>query len=577
MSAYLLDIKTKVDAIAAAGTRLDPEDVILYTLNGLPATYQSFKTAIRTNLQPISLDDLYSLLCTEEQNLLQETIKELNATHLTDSTKALTATRGRGSGRNNRYRGRRGRGTRTTSGRGSNNPDRNVTCQICFKLGHSASRCWHRSDLNYQSALIGTTESTAATDWYLDSGASSHLTADPSHLSNPAPYSGNSQVIIGNGHHLPIQHTGNGILPTPSGNLVLNNIHQVPNLSFNLLSIYQLTRDNNCTVSFNCHGYQIKDTMTNRILLQGPCHRGLYSVRSKQPASDLALISIKTVPDLWHLRLGHPANTTLQHLSVLSQICTKLSNNSCNTCHVAKSRQLSFPVSNSITTHSFALIHSDVWGPSPTISLQGFRYFVTFIDDFSNFCWVFPLAHKSEVTNKFILFSKMVKCQFNSNIKIVRTDGGGEYLNNTFKQFCQQQGIQHQYTCPYTPAQNGVAERKNRHILETIRSLLIHANAPPTLWVEALHTAIHIINRLPTTTLKHNTPFKKLYNKSPSYNHLKTFGCLCYPWLRPYSKSKLSTLSIPCVFIGYASQQKGYRCLDPTTNRVFTSRHVIFT
>ncbi|PKU79126.1 Retrovirus-related Pol polyprotein from transposon TNT 1-94 [Dendrobium catenatum] len=177
---------------------------------------------------------------------------------------------------------------------------------------------------------------------------------------------------------------------------------------------------------------------------------------------------------------------------------------------------------------------------------------------------------------KFQEFYNMIRCQFNKTIKTLRTDRGGEYINNSFQQFCKTSGMRHQYTCPHTPSQNGLAERKNRHILETVRSLLIHSKAPHSLWTHALHTAIHIINRLPTRKLKNKTPHESLYSKPPSYQHLKIFGCLCYPWLRPYAKSKLESFSKPCVFIGYPSTQKGYLCLDPDTNHIYTSRHVVF-
>ncbi|PKU63244.1 Retrovirus-related Pol polyprotein from transposon TNT 1-94 [Dendrobium catenatum] len=315
---------------------------------------------------------------------------------------------------------------------------------------------------------------------------------------------------------------------------------------------------------------------SKRLLLHGPCHNGLYSVSSTKP-QDLALLSIQTVPNLWHSRLGHPAAAILNRLSVNNNhIHNKSHNTMCTTCQLAKSKQLYFPTSVTTTTKPFELVHSDVWGPSHTTSIQGYRYFVTFIDDYSRFCWVFPLTQKSEFFHVFVNFHKFVQVHFNANICTIRTDGGGEYLNKNFKLYCKTWGIFHQYMCPYTSAQNGVAERKNRHILETIRSLLIQSNTPHTLWVEALHTAIHLINRLPTVTIQYKTPFEMLYQKLPSYTHLKTFGCLCFPWLKPYSKSKLSPLSIPCVFVGYALNQKGFRCFDPNTQRIFVSRHVIF-
>ncbi|PKU60205.1 Retrovirus-related Pol polyprotein from transposon TNT 1-94 [Dendrobium catenatum] len=323
---------------------------------------------------------------------------------------ALAAYRGRGRGRNNADRGRRGRGPRSSQPRTDKSSARTTVCQICMKTGHSAIKCWYRADFSYnedsqKTALFGSSEMPNHADWYLDSGASTHLTADPNHLSTTDPYTGSAQVVLGNGQKIPIQHTGKGILPTPSGKLILQNIHHVPNLSFNLLSVHQLTHDNNCIVSFSSNGYQIKDMKSNRLLLHGPCHNGLYSIRSTKPP-DLALLSIQTVPNLWHSRLGHPAAATLNRLSVSnSHIHNKSHSHLCTTCQLAKSKQLSFPTSVTTTTRLFELVHSDVWGNSHTTSIQGYHYFVTFIDDYSRFCWVFPLTQKSEVFHVFCKFS----------------------------------------------------------------------------------------------------------------------------------------------------------------------------
>ncbi|PKU63096.1 Retrovirus-related Pol polyprotein from transposon TNT 1-94 [Dendrobium catenatum] len=170
----------------------------------------------------------------------------------------------------------------------------------------------------------------------------------------------------------------------------------------------------------------------------------------------------------------------------------------------------------------------------------------------------------------------MITNQFNKHIKSFRSDGGGEFLNNNFRSLFKHLEILHQFTCPHTTSQNGVAERKHRHILETMRSLLIEAHLPKALWEDALHSAVYLINRLPSRSLNKKSPYHILYEKPPSYSHLKIFGCLCYPWLRPYNKSKLSPLSISCIFIGYAPLQKGYRCLNPQTGHVYTSRHEVF-
>lgn len=106
--------------------------------------------------------------------------------------------------------------------------------------------------------------------------------------------------------------------------------------------------------------------------------------------------------------------------------------------------------------------------------------------------------------------------------------------------------------------------------------MLQQANLPITFWLEAITTALYLINRLPNSSIHFQIPFHVLYKTSPDYSLLKPFGCCCFPWLRPYASNKLVPRSTPCIFLGYYAHTKGYRCLDPTTNRVYTSRHVKF-
>ncbi|KAI4316002.1 hypothetical protein L6164_024022 [Bauhinia variegata] len=131
-------------------------------------------------------------------------------------------------------------------------------------------------------------------------------------------------------------------------------------------------------------------------------------------------------------------------------------------------------------------------------------------------------------------------------------------------------------TPPHTPKHNGFVERRHLHIVETGLALLSHSSMPTQYWPHALCTAAHLINRLPTPTLNHLTPYEKLLGTPPNYNNLRSFGCLCYPWLCPYTANKLEPKSAPCVLVGYSPTQHAYHCLDPSTNRVYTSRHVRF-
>lgn len=218
----------------------------------------------------------------------------------------------------------------------------------------------------------------------------------------------------------------------------------------------------------------------------------------------------------------------------------------------------------------------DVWGPSPVASFSGFRYYLLLVDDFTKYCWLFPLHAKSEVTSHVQAFKVFVANQFSLSIKAFRSDNGGEFLSKLMSIFFAAFGILHETTCPHTPEQNGVAERKHGHIVETAIALLQQAQLPIQFWLEAVTTAIFLINRLPNSSVNFQVPFHLLYHKSPDYHSLIPFGCCCFPWLRPYVANKLVPRSTPCVFLGYCATTKGYRCLDPVTQRVYISRHVKF-
>ncbi|PKU73081.1 Retrovirus-related Pol polyprotein from transposon TNT 1-94 [Dendrobium catenatum] len=170
----------------------------------------------------------------------------------------------------------------------------------------------------------------------------------------------------------------------------------------------------------------------------------------------------------------------------------------------------------------------------------------------------------------------MVEKQFSTQIKIFRSDAGGEYSSIPFRNFLSTKGIIHQFSCPYTPQQNGLAERKHRHIIETARTLLLQAHLPTQFWIEAVLTATYLINRLPSLTTNSLSPFQHLFKKQPVYTHLKIFGCLCFPWLQHSASHKFAPKSSACVFLGYSSSHKGYRCYQLSNQKIIISRHVQF-
>ena len=137
-------------------------------------------------------------------------------------------------------------------------------------------------------------------------------------------------------------------------------------------------------------------------------------------------------------------------------------------------------------------------------------------------------------------------------------------------------GISHLTTPPHTLEHNGYSESRHHHIVETSITLLSHASLPITFWPHAFTTAVYLINRLPTTILNLSSPYELIFHKSPNYSKLKVFGCLCYPWLRPYTSHKLNQRSKPCVFLGYSLYQSAYLCLEPSTSKIYVSCYVQF-
>jgi histone deacetylase 1/2 len=224
---------------------------------------------------------------------------------------------------------------------------------------------------------------------------------------------------------------------------------------------------------------------------------------------------------------------------------------------------------------AFELIHCDVW-TSPVASASGCRYYLVLLDDYTHFCWTFPMVHKSEVADHIINFFAYARTQFRLPIKNIQADNGTEFVNKTLTCFLTAQGTHLRLSCLYTSPQNGKAERVLRTLNNVTRTLLIHSHMAASYWAENLATTTYLLNRRPCSAIQHAVPFQFLHGKPPDYTYLRVFGCLCYPNLSATAPHKLAPRSTACVFLGYPSSHKRYRCLDLSTRRVIISRHVVF-
>ena len=209
---------------------------------------------------------------------------------------------------------------------------------------------------------------------------------------------------------------------------------------------------------------------------------------------------------------------------------------------------------------------------SPVISVDNFKYYLILVDHYTRYTLLYPLKTKSHVRDIFITFQVLVENRFSQRIGTLYSDNGGKFIALRPHLFAA--GISNLTSPPHTPEHNRVSERKHCHVMETDLSLLTHAGMKNTYWTYAFAAAVYLIKRLPTLVLHMKSPLQKLFGTEPNYAKLRVYGCLCFPWLRPYNTHKLENRSTPCVFLGYSLTQSAYICLQPTSGRIYVSRHV---
>jgi histone deacetylase 1/2 len=307
-----------------------------------------------------------------------------------------------------------------------------VTCQICKIHDHPAQDCWWRyQDDNDDEGPRGDKGVLVAfygvdTNWYTNTGATDHITGELNKLSTHDKYQGWDHVHTASGNGMHISHIGHSVLRTPHSSLHLNNILHIPQASKNLLSVHKLALDNNAFLEFHPFFFLIKDQATRRIQFKGPCRGGLYPlVPISNGSSKHAFIIIKPSSSTWHCLLGHPSSFVAQqilrknNLSYSSEINPYV----CDSCQLAKSHQLPYPISTSVSTVPLELAFSNVWGHAP-IFVGKHSYYVSFIDDFSKFTWIYLLKKRSDFYQVFLNFQQLVEHKFARKIITMQTNGG---------------------------------------------------------------------------------------------------------------------------------------------------------
>jgi hypothetical protein len=239
-------------------------------------------------------------------------------------------------------------------------------------------------------------------------------------------YGGHDQVHSMSDAGMEINHIGSSILRTPSSNIHLRKILHVPQASKNLLSLHRLDRDNNAFLEFHPHHFFIKEQGTKKVILKGRCEGGLYPLKHASSRNKHVFAAIKPSSTVWHHLLGHASAPVVRQVLNRHKLPFVLDPNKnmvCDACQMGKSHQLRYPRSTSMSTRPLELVFSDVWGPAPS-PVGRHSYHVSFIDDFSEFTWIYFIHHKSEVFKCFQEFQQLVERQFDCKILAMQTDWG---------------------------------------------------------------------------------------------------------------------------------------------------------
>ncbi|KAG7586548.1 Zinc finger CCHC-type [Arabidopsis thaliana x Arabidopsis arenosa] len=594
---YIQGIVTRFDQLALLGSELEHDDQIEHILDGLPEEFKPVIDQIAAKDTPPQITEVHEKLLNYEAKLLSKSQAALSTFSPVTANVVQHNNNNNGNQQNNNRNNNNGKRYNNYNNSWNSNQyqqrsDSRVSkpylgkCQYCNTQGHSARRCPQLQALQMSTPPPANpfrpwqprANVAVGSPYILDSGATHHLTADLNNLSLHQPYNGGDDVMIADGSTMTISHTGSALLPNQTRSLLLDKILCVPDIQKNLISVYRLCNTNQVSVEFFPASFQVKDLSTGVPLLQGRTKNELYEwpVTSSQAVAMVSSSGPKASLINWHSRLGHPSSSVLQ--TIISKFLLPISSSSqkqqsCSDCLINKTHKLPFSQTSIVSHRPLEYIFTDVW-TSPIHSVDNHKYYLVLVDHFTRYTWLYPLLRKSDVKSVFTAFKALVENKFQNQIGTLFSDNGGEFV--ALRSFLSNAGITHLTSPPHTPEHNGLAERKHRHIVETGLTLMSTASVPKEYWSYAFSTAVYLINRMPTPLLSMQSPFQKLFGSPPNYEKLRVFGCLCFPWLRPYTRHKLEDRSQRCVFIGYSTSQSAYFCLHPPTARVYVSRHVQF-
>jgi transposase InsO family protein len=362
----------------------------------------------------------------------------------------------------------------------------------------------------------------------------------------------------------------------------ISNGFLVDSLDYNLLSVSQL-----CKMGYSCLFTDVGVTVFRRsddsIAFKGVLDGQLYLVNFNDNKAELdtCLIAKANMGWLWHRRLTHVGMMNLhklikgEHILGLTNVHFE-KDRICSSCQAGKQVGVHHPHKNVMTTNRpLELLHMDLFGPIAYISIDGSKYCLVIVDDYSRFTWVFFLQEKSQTQETLKIFLKRAQNEFGLRNKKIRSNNGIEFKNSQIEGFLEKEGVKHEFSSPYTPQQNGVVERNNRTLLDMARTMFDEYKTPDRFWVKAINTACYSIKLYLHRILK-KTSYELLTGKKPNVSYFRVFGSKCFILIKRARKSKSAPKVVEGFLLGYDSNTRAYRVFNKSTRLVEVSCDIVF-
>lgn len=471
------------------------------------------------------------------------------------------------------------------------------TCFYCDEPGHMKRNCPYlkekrsrKSSDNKESAKEGRFRKwykcfsflgSSKNDWSIDSGCSTHMCHDFNAFVSDVEVCQTNFVEVANGAKLAAKGKGDVQLKVCVAknhfiDVTLTDVLFVPELGCNLVSVKKLT-EKGLDVIFSNEICILRSDGDS--LAVAKYNDGLYKVKTQSVECEKSFLtgtSRRHCVHEWHSRLAHRNLADIiamggQGLCIRKCKCPDM----CEACLEGKMTRRPFPKTSKPTEKLLDCVVTDVCGPLPVESLGRARYFITFTDLYSKYCTVYFMKTKDEAARHIRHFIEGMKTLKGMKPKVLRSDRGGEYLNQEVQQYLLNEGIKFECTVGYAPQQNGVSERKNRTLMEAARSMLFQSKLPDSFWAEAVRHANFVINRV-TSQGSIETPFERFYGKKPEYDNIHVFGSPVYVLIPSVKRGKLSKRSEKMQYVGIDENSKGFRVADVNHHSVKVSREVKF-